>query len=158
MRTSQLKVFRDAGAVMHICSLSYWGGWKTGESSHEARSLGHIGYLIRPVMRWGIYVAQLEGACVVCEKTDLILGSQLIVQHLENQNDIQGHPWITVNCTESRESEWHSRPSSAYKEFKAILGCVELLPWKTKTSCIEIEHYVTEGWERGLMAWGRSQG
>lgn len=26
MRTSQLKVFRDAGAVMHICSLSYWGG------------------------------------------------------------------------------------------------------------------------------------
>lgn len=26
MKTSQLKVFRDAGAVMYICSLSYWGG------------------------------------------------------------------------------------------------------------------------------------
>lgn len=39
----------------------------------------HSGISHKTSYEVGIYVAQLEGACVVCEKTDLILGSQLIV-------------------------------------------------------------------------------
>lgn len=54
----------------------------------------------------GLYVAQLEDACVVCE-TDLILGSQLIVQHPENQNDIQGHPQF-IKSSKPTWAVWNS--------------------------------------------------
>lgn len=86
----------------------------------------HSGISHKTIYEVGIYVAQLEGACLVHEKTDLILGSQLIVQHLENQNDIQGHPQL-IKSSKSTWTMWNS--------------CLE----RQKQVVYRFEHYVTEG-------------